>query len=55
MHHLEELDNAAQRSMAAEAESAVESRMADAAYGIDDAGRARILDMRQSAQILRAY
>ena len=45
MQQLEELDNAARRSVAAEVESAVESRMADAAHGVDDAGRARILDM----------
>ena len=41
MQQLEELDHAAQRSVAAEAESAVES----GACLIDDAGRERILDI----------
>ena len=41
MQQLEELDHAEQRSVAAEAESAVES----GACLIDDAGRERILDI----------
>ena len=43
MQQLEELDQAAQRSVAAEVESALESRLGDAACLVDDAGRERIL------------
>ena len=45
MQQLEELDQAAQRSVAAEVESAVESRLGDAACLVDEAGRARILEI----------
>ena len=45
MQQLEELDLAAQRSVAAEVESALESRMGEAACLVDEAGRARILDI----------
>ena len=45
MQQLEELDRAAQRSVAAEVESALESRLGDTACLIDEAGRARILDI----------
>ena len=41
MHQLEELDNAAQRSVAAEVESAIEG----GACLVDDAGRERMLDL----------
>ena len=43
MQQLEELDQAAQRSVAAEVESALESQLGEAACLVDDAGRARIL------------
>ena len=45
MQQLEELDQAAQRSVAAEVESAVESQLGQAAYLVDDAGRQRILEI----------
>lgn len=45
MHQLEELDQAAQRSVAAEVESALESRLGDAACLVDEAGRTRILEI----------
>ena len=45
MQQLEELDQAAQRSVAAEIESAVESRLGEAAVLVDDAGRERILEI----------
>lgn len=45
MQQLEELDRAAQRSVEAEVESALESRLGDAACLIDEAGRARILEI----------
>ena len=47
MQQLEELDQAAQRSVAAEVESALESRMGEAATLIDEAGRERILQICQ--------
>ena len=42
---LEELDQAAQRSVAAEVESALEGRLGEAACLVDEAGRARILEI----------
>ena len=45
MQQLEELDRAAQRSVAAEVESALESRLGAAACLPDEAGRARILEI----------
>ena len=45
MQQLEELDQAAQRSVAAEVESALESRLGDAACLVDEAGRTRILEI----------
>ena len=45
MQQLEELDRTAQRSVAAEVESAVESRLGTAACLVDEAGRERILEI----------
>ena len=45
MQQLEELDQAAQRSVAAEVESTLESRLGEAACLVDEAGRARILEV----------
>ena len=45
MQQLEELDQAAHRSVAAEVESAPESKLAQAAVLFDDASRQRILDI----------
>ena len=45
MQQFEELDRAAQRSVAAEVESALESRLGAAACLPDEAGRARILEI----------
>ena len=45
MQQLEELDQAAQRSVAAEVESAIESQLGEGACLVDEAGRARILEI----------
>jgi hypothetical protein len=45
MQQLEELDRAAQRSVAAEVESALESQLGQGACLVDEAGRARIFDI----------
>ena len=45
MQQIEELDQAAQRSVAAEVESALEGRLGEAACLVDEAGRARILEI----------
>ena len=50
MQQLEELDQAAQRSVAAEVESALESRLGEAACLVDEAGRARILEVCQKVR-----
>ena len=48
---LEELDQAAQRSVAAEVESALESRLGDGACLVDEAGRSRMRVPRSSAPL----
>ena len=45
MQQLEELDHAAQRSVAVEVESALESGLGDEGGLVDEVGRARILDL----------
>ena len=50
MQQLVELDQAAQRSGAAEVESALEPCSGDAACLADDAGRARILEARRKCR-----
>ena len=47
---LEEFDQAAQRSVAAEVESAPGPRLGDAPRLVDDAGSARILGVRQEVR-----
>ena len=54
MQQLVELDQAAQRSVAAEVESALEPCSGDAACLADDAGRARILEARKKGRPSRA-
>ena len=54
MQQLVELDQAAQRSVAAEVESALEPCSGDAACLADDAGRARIGGAQKGPPVLRA-
>ena len=50
MQQPEELDHAAQRSVALEIESAVEARLGDGACLVDHAGRERILELCEKIQ-----